>query len=88
MISTYFDIHIGLRFPCEYIDLFFISDTYTSFVFYSRGKKTQLASILSPPTEEPPTSTQVDRSESGDEESMGFFSEDVSLLLLLMESLE
>ena len=87
-MSTYFDIHIGLRFLCEYIDLFSIPNTYASFGFYSRGKKTQLASILSPPTEEPSTSTQVDRSESDDEESMGFFSEDVSSLLLLMESLE
>ena len=87
-MSSYFDIHIGLRFFCEYIDLFFIPNTYTSFVFYSTGKKTQLPSILSPPTEEPSTSTQMDRSESDDGESMGFFSEDVSSLLLLMESLE
>ena len=72
-MSTYFDIHIGLRFLCAYINLFFISNTYTSFVFYSRGKKTQLPSILFPPTEEPSTSTQMDRSESDDEESMGFF---------------
>ena len=62
--------------------------------FYSRGKKTQLPGISSllatssPPTEEPSTSTQMDRLESDDEENMGFFSEDVSSLLLLMESLE
>ena len=71
---------------------FFISDTYTSLVFYSRGKKTpSLSSLLaasSPRTEEPSTSTQMDRLESDDEEIMGFFSEDVSSLLLLMESLE
>ena len=81
-----------MRFVCEYIDLFFMSDTYTSLVFYSRGKKTpNLSSLLaasSPRTEEPSTSTQMDRLESDDEEIMGFFSEDVSSLLLLMESLE
>ena len=69
-----------------------MSDTYTSLVFYSRGKKTpSLSSLLaasSQRTEEPSTSTQMDRLESDDEEIMGFFSEDVSSLLLLMESLE
>ena len=44
--------------------------------FYSRGKKTQLPGISSllatssPPTEEPSSSTQMDRLESGDERAL------------------
>ena len=72
-------VHISLYFTVNISTYFFISDTYTSFVFYSRGKKTQLPSISSllatssPPTEEPSTSTRMDRLESDDEENMGFF---------------
>ena len=57
------------------------------FLFFSRGKKNQPQPLAVLPPEEPSTSIQIDRTESDDEE-MGFFSEDVSALLLLMESLE